>query len=108
MKSTTSRCHLVNGHRLKCVDAVDKESTQSPSRSCTKNGEKVDVIEGLPVEAPGASDLHRDLITVSSDVASSNGRDLSRFWQSGSTAWTHRDGPISIGRATPADDVEPS
>ena len=60
------------------------------------------------MEAPGASDLHRDLITASSDMASSDGRDLSLFRQYGSTAWIHRDGLISIGRATPADDVEPS
>ena len=36
---------------------------------------------------PGASDLHRGLITTSSDVASSDGRDLLRFRQLGSTAW---------------------
>ena len=58
------------------------------------------------MEAPRASDLRRDLIVASSDVVSSDGRDLLQFRQSGSTAWTHNDGPISIGRATPADDVD--
>ena len=38
------------------------------------------------VELPGASDLHRGLIKASSDVASSDGRDSSRFRQSESTA----------------------
>ena len=45
------------------------------------------------------TDLHRDLIMASSNVASSDGRDLSRLRQSGSTAWIHRDGPIFIERA---------
>ena len=58
------------------------------------------------MEAPGASDLRHDLIMASSAGPSSDGRDLLLFRQSGSTAWTHRDGPISIGWATPADDVE--
>ena len=49
------------------------------------------------------AELHRDLITASSD-----GRNLSRFRQSGRTAWIHRDGVIFIEPATPADDVEPS
>ena len=35
------------------------------------------------MEAPGASDLRRDLIMASSDMASSHGRNLLRFWNRG-------------------------
>ena len=48
------------------------------------------------MEALGASDLCRDLIMASSDVAPSDGHDLSLFWQSASTAWTHRDAVIAL------------
>ena len=52
----------INGHRLKCVDAVDTESTQSPSRACAQIKSKWNPIEGLTcwrVDTSRSSDLHR-------------------------------------------------